>query len=454
MARDLTQGSILKNLLIMSVPTMIGFSAQMVYDIVDIFWIGRISGEAIAGVTIFTTLFWIVDILNSIIGQSSISLISQGFGKKDFEGTSKAIEQTITFKFIVALISAVLVASFLKPSLGFFTDDMKVMRSALDYGYIRLFFLPMMFSSYSVNTALRCIGDAKSPMYIMMFASVLNISLDPIMMFEKIPGTSIPGFGLGVFGAAVATVIAQSAAFLLGFYILFSGKEGVKPRLSRLFRLDRAIDKKLLTIGLPTGLEGFFRNLSAVVVLKFVAFYGTAAVAAVGVTGRLFGLAFMPLVGLSMGGSAMVGQNLGADNADRARATARTAALIGFFFMFFFALIAFFAGEHVIAVFNKDPEIIAYGASFLKYGSLGISVLAYGFGLSSVFGGSGYNFPFVVGSVVSRWLIQVPILVIAVFVLKADIVWVWLSYVFSDIAEAAVMVFYYLKGKWVKRRVY
>ncbi|WP_292592956.1 MULTISPECIES: MATE family efflux transporter [unclassified Mesotoga] len=454
MARDLTQGSILKNLLIMSVPTMIGFSAQMVYDIVDIFWIGRISGEAIAGVTIFTTLFWIVDILNSIIGQSSISLISQGFGKKDFEGTSKAIEQTITFKFIVALISAVLVASFLKPSLGFFTDDMKVMRSALDYGYIRLFFLPMMFSSYSVNTALRCIGDAKSPMYIMMFASVLNISLDPIMMFEKIPGTSIPGFGLGVFGAAVATVIAQSAAFLLGFYILFSGKEGVKPRLSGLFRLDRAIDKKLLTIGLPTGLEGFFRNLSAVVVLKFVAFYGTAAVAAVGVTGRLFGLAFMPLVGLSMGGSAMVGQNLGADNADRARTTARTAALIGFFFMFFFALIAFFAGEHVIAVFNKDPEIIAYGASFLKYGSLGISVLAYGFGLSSVFGGSGYNFPFVVGSVVSRWLIQVPILVIAVFVLKAGIVWVWLSYVFSDIAEAAVMVFYYLKGKWVKRRVY
>ncbi|HNS35092.1 MAG TPA: MATE family efflux transporter [Mesotoga sp.] len=454
MARDLTQGSILKNLLIMSVPTMIGFSAQMVYDIVDIFWIGRISGEAIAGVTIFTTLFWIVDILNSIIGQSSISLISQGFGKKDFEGTSKAIEQTITFKFIVALISAVLVASFLKPSLGFFTDDIKVMRSALDYGYIRLFFLPMMFSSYSVNTALRCIGDAKSPMYIMMFASVLNISLDPIMMFEKIPGTSIPGFGLGVFGAAVATVIAQSAAFLLGFYILFSGKEGVKPRLSGLFRLDRAIDKKLLTIGLPTGLEGFFRNLSAVVVLKFVAFYGTAAVAAVGVTGRLFGLAFMPLVGLSMGGSAMVGQNLGADNADRARTTARTAALIGFFFMFFFALIAFFAGEHVIAVFNKDPEIIAYGASFLKYGSLGISVLAYGFGLSSVFGGSGYNFPFVVGSVVSRWLIQVPILVIAVFVLKAGIVWVWLSYVFSDIAEAAVMVFYYSKGKWVKRRVY
>jgi putative MATE family efflux protein len=291
-------------------------------------------------------------------------------------------------------------------------------------------------------------------MYIMMVASVLNIVLDPIMMFDRVPGTGIPGFGLGVFGAAVATVIAQTASILFGFYILFSGREGVKPKLSRLFRLDRNIDKKLLTIGLPTGLEGFFRNLAAVVVLKFVAVYGTTAVAAVGVTGRLFGLAFMPLVGLSMGGSAMVGQNLGADNVGRARATAKTAALIGFFFMFAFALIAFFAGELVISIFNSDPEIISYGASFLKYGALGISVLAYGFGLSAVFGGSGYNFPFVVGSVVSRWLIQVPILIIAVTVMKASIVWVWLSYVFSDIAEAAIMILYYLRGKWEKRRVY
>lgn len=453
MARDLTQGSIAKNLLIMSVPTMIGFSAQMVYDIVDIFWIGKISGEAIAGVTIFTTLFWVVDILNSIIGQSSISLISQSYGKKNIQDTNRAIEQTIAFKFIVATIAAILVVLFLKPSLAFFSDDPKVIEAALDYGYIRLFFLPMMFSSYSVNTALRCIGDAKSPMYIMLISSVLNVALDPVMMFQTVPGTSIPGLGLGVFGAAVATIVSQTTAFLLGFYILFSGREGIKPSLKGLFRLIPKIDKKLLTIGLPTGLEGFFRNLSGVVVLKFIALYGTLALAAGGLAGRLFGLAFMPLVGLSMGGSAMVGQNLGVDNVPRARETARTSALISFFFMLFFAFVAFFAGETVLGWFSEDPEIIRYGTSFLKYGSLGIVVLAYGFGLSSVFGGSGYNFPFVAASVVSRWLVQIPILLIAVLLLKLDILWVWLSYVFSDIAEALVMIFYYRKGKWEKHRV-
>ncbi len=437
----------------MSVPTMIGFSAQMVYDIVDIFWIGRISGEAIAGVTIFSTLFWLVDILNNIIGQSSISLISQSYGKKDMEGTKKAIEQTITFKFLVATLAAIMVAIFLRPSLGIFTDDHRVISAAMDYGYIRLFFLPMMFSSYSVNTALRCIGDAKSPMYIMMTSSLLNVVLDPIMMFELVPGTPIPGLGLGILGAAVATVISQAVAFLIGFSILFSGREGIRPSLRGLFKLDRRIDRKLLTIGLPTGLEGFFRNLSGVVVLKFVAIYGTAAVAAVGVAGRLFGLAFMPLVGLSMGGAAMVGQNLGKDNVLRARETAKISALIGFFFMLSFAIIAFFAGEAVLGIFNKDKEILVYGVSFLRYGSLGISILAFGFGLSAVFGGSGYNIPFVIGSVISRWFVQIPILLIAIMLLKASIIWVWISYVLSDIAESLVMIVYYRKGNWQKKRV-
>ncbi|HQQ57477.1 MAG TPA: MATE family efflux transporter, partial [Mesotoga sp.] len=150
--------------------------------------------------------------------------------------------------------------------------------------------------------------------------------------------------------------------------------------------------------------------------------------------------------------SAMVGQNLGVDNVERARNTARTSALIGFSIMLLFVLIAFFAGEIVLGIFNKDPEIVKYGTEFLRYGSLGISILAYGFGLSSVFGGSGYNMPFVISSIASRWFVQIPILFIMVHLLKASIVWVWLSYVFSDITEALVMFIYYRKGKWEKKR--
>ncbi len=148
----------------MSFPTMLGFVLQAVYDMVDMIWVGRISASAVAGVTIFSTVFWLVTVLNEVIGTSSISLITQSYGKKDIERTRKIVEQTLTFKALVAIVSALIISVVLKPLLSFFTTDDIVLKAALDYGYIRMFFLPIMFSSYSVNTALRCLGDAKPPL--------------------------------------------------------------------------------------------------------------------------------------------------------------------------------------------------------------------------------------------------------------------------------------------------
>jgi putative MATE family efflux protein len=217
---DLTNGSILKKLLYMSLPTMVGFSFQMLYDIIDIFWISKISDNAIAGVTILASILWVVEALNEIIGTSSVSLISQYYGSKDISNTKLAIEQTITFKFIMGLIGAVVVIIFLKPTIGLFTSNKEITNAALNYGYLRILFLPMMFSSYSVNTALRSIGNSKVPMYTMIFSSLLNLILDPIFIFDKIPLTSINGFNYGIFGAAIATVLSQSIAFIIGLLVL------------------------------------------------------------------------------------------------------------------------------------------------------------------------------------------------------------------------------------------
>jgi putative MATE family efflux protein len=382
MTRDLTRGSILKNLLMISVPTMIGFSAQMIYDIVDIFWLGRISGQAIAGVTIFSTIFWIVESLNEVIGVSSISLISQSFGKKDIPGTNRAIEQTITFKFIVAALAALFLALFLKPIMGFFSDT-TVTSMGLEYGYIRLFFLPVMFSSYSVNTALRCIGDAKTPMFIMLGTSLLNVILDPFLIFDTVPFIGCPGAGLGIFGAALATVISQTLAFLTGFFLLFSGKRGIKPSLKKLFQLDKSLDKKLITIGLPNGIEIFLRNISMAAILKYVSIFGTAAIAAYGIGGRLIGIAFMPLVGLSMGGSAIVGQCLGAEDVSRAKKTCHVSATLSASVMAFFTLVSVIWGKFFIGLFSDHPEVISIGADFLRYATF-----------ASLFQGQAITFPF------------------------------------------------------------
>lgn len=452
MPKDLTKGNVFKNLLIMSVPTMIGFSAQMVYDLVDIFWIGKISSDAIAGVTVFTTLFWVIEALNEIIGVSSISLISQAFGRKDYDETKLAIEQTITFKFIMAALAAFFLSIFLEPIMGLFGGE-DLVNNGLEYGYIRMFFLPIMFSSYSVNTALRCIGDSYTPMFIMIFVSIMNIILDPIMMFETIPLLNTPGLNLGIFGAAVATIISQTVAFLIGFYILFSGKRRIKPSLKGLFKLHPHIDKKLITIGLPNGIEVLLRNISNTLVLSFVAFYGNSAIAANGIAGRIFGFAFLPLIGLSIGGSAIVGQSLGANLDERAEKTTKIASLVSSSFMMIFIIIVFFFGKNIMGLFTEDIQVIKHGTEFLIYGSIGLVFLGYYFGMTTAFSGSGYNLPIFISSIISRWRVQLPILFIAISIFELPLIWVWLSYVFGDLAETFIGIIFYRQGKWKYKRV-
>ena len=450
---DLTQGPLLRQILTMSIPTMIGYAAQMVYDLVDIYWVGKISSEAVAGVTLFSTIFWIVTALNEIIGSSSISLISQAYGQKDYEQTKIAIEQTISFKFLMASIAAVLIAVLLKPLMLLFSEA-DVVQHGLDYGYIRLFFLPIMFSSYSINTVFRCIGDSKIPMSIMILVSFLNVILDAVFMFETIPFTNLKGLNLGVFGAGLATVVSQTISFLIGFIILFTRTHNVKPSIKGLFKLNPQIDKKLLTIGLPNGIEIFFRNLSNIVVLGFVSMFGTAAIAANGIAGRLFGFAFVPLSGLTSGSSSVVGQCLGAENIQRAEKASHLAAVVATIIMSGSIFLAFGFGKEVILFFTKDPEVIKLGSDFLKFGSLGLVALGYGMGLASVFSASGYNFPYLVSSIFSRWAVQFVILVITIKFLNLSIIWIWLSYMFGDIAEALVFIYFYLRGDWKRKRAW
>lgn len=452
-SKELLEGSTRMNLLKMSIPTMMGFLLQSVYDIVDMIWVGRISSEAVAGVTIFSTIFWMVDVLNEIIGSSSISLISQSYGFGDEKKTRITVEQTITFKALVAIVAALIMIFLLKPLLLFFTKDTVVLKSALSYGYIRIFFLPIMFSSYTVNTALRCLGDAKTPMYIMLISSIINVVLDPIFMFAKIPGTNIPGLNMGVFGAALATVISVTVAFLLGFYLLMSGKVKLKLSLKGLFKLNWKIDKKLLTIGLPSGVEVLTRNLSGIITLKFVSFYGTATLAAMGIGNKLFGFAFMPLVGFSMGSSAIVGQCLGANDVDRAKQTAKDATFINVGFMVILSIVSIIFPQNIMGIFIKDASVINAGTSMIRIITPALIGAGVAMGLGSVFSGSGHNTPFLLSSLLSRWAVQIPLLFVIVNLLKLPVVYVWISFVVADCCEMIIVYVLYKKGTWEHKRV-
>jgi len=451
--KDLTKGSVLRNLIAVSLPTIIAFTSHTVNDLVDMIWLGKISEDAVAAITIFTTVFWVIVLLNNIIGTSSISLISQSFGAKKFKKTKEVIEQTMTFKFIVATIATLFMLLFMESLFKMFTDDPNVFQYTLDYGYIRVFFLPIMFSTFSVSTSLICIGDSKRQMYIMVGSSMLNIILDPIFIFDKIPYLNLPGFGYGVYGAALATVISFTLAFIAGFWILLTGKSFVKISLKGLFKLDWNIDKKLWTIGLPSGLENFTRSFGQLIALKIIAGYGTAAIAVMGISNRLLGIAIIPIFGLLRGGSTVIGQNLGAENINRAEKTAKFAAYAGALIMATLALIAFIFAEPIMYLFVNSKKVISEGIIMIKIMFPGYVTVGFLLGLASVFPGSGYNKPLLISGFVSKTFIQIPLLALFVYYFKFPLEYIWWTYIAAELVEFFIVGYYFREGTWKKVRV-
>jgi len=458
MTRDLTKGSVSANLLAMSVPTMLGMLGQTLYDVVDLIWIGRISAKAVAGATLFSSIFWLVEVLNEVIGTSSVALITQSVGSCDKERTNRVVEQTIAFKAIMASIAAVLLYVGLEPALGIFSKDPEVIAYGLAYGKIRTFFIPIFFMTFSCFTALRCSGHPMSQMWIMLVSSIANAILTPILMFETLPFVGWRGAGLGVYGAALATVICISGSFIVGFGLIASGRRGIRVTLRGLFRLDPVIDRKLLTIGLPSGGEMLARQIAGLVTTKFVSLYGTAAIAAMGIGNRLGGLVFMPLFGFMSGGGTIVGQNLGAENVPRAEKTARAASLLGGLSVTIVMGLGMIFPEALLSVFVDSPETIAVGIPMVRIMGSSFIIASFALALACAFFGSGYNMPMLISSLAGRWGAQLPFLLLATYVLpliglEMGIIGVWASFLVSDIVEAAIIFSYYRKGEWKRRRV-
>lgn len=452
--RDYTQGSVTGNLVAMAGPMMFGFMAQTLYDLVDMAWVGRLSAGAVAAVTIFATIYWLSSFMNNLVGNSSVSLISQAFGAQDHERTALVVEQTLVFKALLAVVSSAIILPLLPRLLGLFSNDPHVLSEALAYGRVRLLMLPIMFSKLTVATAMRCVGDSKRAMQLMFFSAGLNALLDPLFIFERIPGLGWSGLGLGVMGAALATEISAALSLLLGAWMLFSGKTAVKPSLSGLLRLDYEIDWQLIKIGLPTSIESALRSLAEVFTLRFISVYGTVALAAMGIATRLAQFFFVPLNGLMAGGSAIVGQNLGAAKVERAEQTAKAASGLGVGCMAVLAVLTVSFPRQIFGLFTADPGVIALGRSVI-YALLPMLLIA-GFylGLATALAGAGYNLPFLISGVVSRWGVQLPFLFIAVKWLKLPFIYAAISFPVSELAGGAVIVVAFLQGRWRTWRVH
>lgn len=437
----------------LSLPTMIGYALQSVYDVVDLVWIGRISSEAVAGVTIFSMLFWIGTVLNEIMNTSGISMISQSYGRNENGKTRELIEQSITGKILISVLAGIVIALLLHFLLPHFSTDPHVTGAAKNYGLIRILFIPFLFGSYSVNTALRSIGHARSPMVLMLITSVINLVLDPVFMFDTIPFLGIKGLGLGVAGAAYATAISTILAFIVGMYLLLSGRRNERITLRGLFRFNPVIFRRFIEVGMPAAAENLFRNLMSLLLVRFVAMYGTNAITTAGIGTRLFGFAYVPIYGGFMAGSTLIAQLLGSEHPEVTRFVAGLSARLS---LAGIAILSLFAGlfpAQLMKVFIDDPVVIGMGVPMIRILIPALLLGAVSMGYATAFIGSGYNRPFLIASIVARGIVQLPFIFLCATILHWPLEWIWGSFILAGIVEIVMILIPYRIGHWLHIRV-
>jgi putative MATE family efflux protein len=441
--RDLTRGDILSNVLYMGIPSMIGFAAMVVYGLTDMFWLARVGTAQVAAVTLFGSVAMVLGSVNSMVGSGSVAVISRRCGERDIRGTRNAAEQTLVMKFAMGAVIGVVGYVVIGPILAMMTENRDLVELGSSYGRIYFVGLPFMFTSYTIYTALRGVGDAPKAMSVMLLSTGLNMGLDPLFILV---------LGLGVRGAAAATVLSAICAVFVGLWIMGSGTANIRIRPKE-YRTDFPVMSQILRIGFPPFLEALARSLSMWVIAVFVAVYGTVIVASYGISMRIIELGIVFAVGLELGSSAIVGQSIGAGKPERAAATSRKAAFVALGITTVLSVIEIIFADQIMSVFGKSDAVQAAGRVVLIYFAIGQPFVSTAIALSSAFYGSGNTWPPTISGLLTAWVFQIPLTAFLVYILGKPAWAIWMVMILTQALYMGLLVVWFRLGRWKHRKV-
>ncbi|MBU0761786.1 MAG: MATE family efflux transporter [Candidatus Altiarchaeota archaeon] len=379
MTQDFTRGGLYKTIFHASLPTIIAFIIQSTFSLVDAIFVGWISSHALAAVSVSFPIVFMVIALGVGLGLGSTSVVARYVGAKKSRYAKEAAEHSMLLAVAFGII--LMVAGLtLSPSIfKLMGVEESLMSTALVYLNILLFFAPFELSLIVGNSILRGEGDMRTPMVVMGASAILNGILDPIFIFT---------LGWGVEGAAWATVVARMIGFTYLAYNLKFG--GAKFKLDYVdFRYRFTYFKEVLRIGIPSSMSNIVMSTGMAVFTAIVAGFGTDALAAFGVGFRLDSLAILPGIGVATAVISIVGQNIGAGKADRAMQTTLKAGAMASALMVLFGIPFYLFSTDIVSIFNQEPKVIEYGASFLRIIPLTYLVVGFNMCIGGAFIGAG-----------------------------------------------------------------
>ncbi len=440
-------GPILPTMVHLAWPVMLTAALQALYNLVDAFWLGRLGTAAVAAPGMaWPILFFFMSFAGGFQAAGA-TFVAQHFGARDQDGAEKAAGQVLAF---LSLVSAVLggVGFALSPTiLRLIGAPDDIYPLALLYLRIECLGLPIMFLAHAFGGLMLGLGNTRLMMYLSASSLLFNAALDPLFIFGWGP---FPAWGVA--GAAGATILSRVLVAVVGLALLFSGRAGITLRLRNLRpRLERILP--ILRVGLPNVLDQASTSLGFVVMMGLVSGFGTAVVASYTVGNRIINLVNVISWGAGSALVAMIGQNLGADQTERAERIARRGisatflALIGLYF------VALLLRRPLFSLFVADPEVIRQGAWYIAV--FGMSVPFFGLfdGAAATFRGSGHTVPPMVMAIVRLWVLRVFLAWALAYPLGFGTTGMWAGMMLSNVLAGTALVLWLGRGTWKRKAI-
>ncbi len=437
--QDMTTGSIWKHMIAFAVPVFLGQLFQQLYNTADSVIVGNfVSKAALAAVSSSGNLIFMMTGFFMGLSLGAGVVISRYFGAKDYPSMSAAIHTNIAFGAFCGLIMTLL-GVFLTPQILVWMNTPESVLP-LSITYFRIYFLGAFFS-LMYNTCmgvLRAVGDSRSPLYYLIFSSIVNVVLD--LLF-------VGPLQMGVAGAAVATVISQAVSAVLCFIKLLraSGPEKV---IFRKIRFDFSMLRQIAGQGIPSGVQNSIISIANVVVQSNINVFGPDAMAGCGSYSKVEGFVFLPITAFTSAITTFIGQNLGAKQHKRAKQGAAFGIVCAMVLAELLGVILYFICPWVIRLFNDDPNVVRIGVLQMRTECFFFFALALAHGISAVMRGAGRAKMPMFTMLVCWCILRVTYITIAVqhFPTIQTIFW---AYPLTWSISCVVFLIYYKKADWV-----
>lgn len=434
----MTEGSVWRHIVRFAMPVFWGNLFQQLYNVVDSLVVGNFLGsDALAAVgSSGSLIFLLVGLFSGIFTGASV-VISRYFGAHDEGNMRVAIHTTVAFGIAAGVVLSV-AGVFLTPAiLRWMGTPESVLPNSIVY--FRIYFSGVIFVVlYNTATGIfQAVGDSRHPLYYLIVSSSLNVVLD--LLF-------VAGLGMGVDGAALATVLSQAASAVLGLRRLMNttGAYRVWPRKVR-FNLPML--RQVLTMGIPSGIQNSIIAIANVVVQSSINLYGAMAVAGCGAYSKIEGFGFLPISSFALALATFIGQNLGAKEYERARRGARFGVLASLLLSELIGGAIYLLAPALISLFNGDPQVVAYGALQARTVTLFYFLLAFSHCIAGVMRGAGRAVVPMVVMLVCWCVIRVAYITLVARD-SGNIQMIFWAYPMTWTLSSIAFLIYYLKADW------